>query len=118
MSRADVAKLPVSAQGAPDAPDDLSAQVARAERRRARAVRRLILLGAGLIAAGVALSAATARSASPTPPLALALMAAGFLAAAPCAALAALWLGPSWELRQRHYRQLHTRGSAEFRRGS
>ncbi len=93
-----------------DVPEDIALCVERAERRRARGVKRLVLCGALVAAAGVALYAGTPHGTGPAAPAVLVLFGAGFALAFPGAALAALWLGPTWTQRQQHYRLLRWRG--------
>jgi hypothetical protein len=87
-----------------DVPDDIGSRVAQRERMRARGVKLLVLVGALLVGAGVALDRLAGVGTHATSPLALGLLAAGLVVAFPCAALGALWLGPSWSERQQHYR--------------
>jgi hypothetical protein len=77
--------------------------VERRERRRAWGVKLLVLAGALLVGAGVALYAAGQGAEGRASPTVLALLGVGLLVAFPGAALAALWLGPTWRQRQEHY---------------
>ena len=81
----------------------LAREIERRERRRAVGVKLAMLVGALLLAGGLAVYILTGGSASGhTSPLALFLMAAGLLVAFPLAAILALLLGPTWPQRQRH----------------
>lgn len=109
----------------PDVPDDVAERVRVAERRRAAGVRLCVLVGAGLCCAAFVVYAVAARTsgagdaaaaggASRAPAVALALLGAGLAVAFPLAALAALWLGPTWEQRRQHWR--FTRWQREYAR--
>lgn len=90
-----------------DTPPDIGARVRAAERRRATGVKLCILVGVGLVAAGLAVYALTPHSAA-APLAALILLGAGLIVTFPVAALLALLLGPTWRQRQQHWRSLRS----------
>jgi hypothetical protein len=74
---------------------DVPARIERAEQRRGRAVKSLLLVGSLTFAAGLIPSA-----------VGLFLLFAGLLTVFPLAALAAFLVGPTWQQRQDHWRLL------------
>jgi hypothetical protein len=87
---------------------DVAARVERAERRRGRVVKSLLLVGSLTFAAGLIASAlATRLGEHSLRALGLVLLLVGLLLVFPVAALAALLVGPTWRQRQDHWQLLH-----------
>jgi hypothetical protein len=88
---------------------DVVARVERAERRRGRWVKLVLLLGCLTFGVGLIVSAAAARVGHhPVSNLGLALLLVGLLLVFPTSALVALLIGPTWRQRQEHWRLLHS----------
>jgi hypothetical protein len=89
----------------PDAPDDIAAQVRRAEQRRGVVVPLCMLAGAALLCSGMFLYIGSRHGASTpqTPVATILLVVAALLVAFPLPALLVLLvIGPTWRQRQQH----------------
>jgi hypothetical protein len=89
----------------PDAPDDIAAQVRRAEQRRGVVVPLCVLAGVVFLCAGLFLYSGSRHGSSTahTPLAAILLIAAALVVAFPLPALLVLLvIGPSWQQRQQH----------------
>ncbi|MGZ3583007.1 MAG: hypothetical protein ACXWQR_05270 [Ktedonobacterales bacterium] len=89
----------------PAVPDDIGAQVAAAERRRAWGVQVCIAVGACLAGVGIYLYSRGGRVGW-SYVAALALLGMGLIVGCLGGAAAAWFLGPTWEQRQQHWRLL------------
>jgi hypothetical protein len=89
----------------PDAPDDIAAQVRRAEQRRGVVVPLCVLAGVVFLCAGIFLYSGSRHGSSTaqTPAAAILLIAAALVTAFPLPALLVLLvIGPTWRQRQQH----------------